>query len=145
MTGSWKLRCGSVAVSSDRNGSRSGIATLSRSVQMDLQISPLLAELNNSGLDLVAGVQHKECPWTVGGRPHCQTRHPDLAQPMIDFCVMAASPPGIVMVDYGASTIGQLLHLCEGHLLAELRPPPSPIGVIDDTIIRVCEYEIARG
>ena len=64
---------------------------------------------------------------------------------MINLTVMAAAPPRIVMVDYSASTFGQLLHLCEGHLLAELRPPPSPVGVIDDTIIRVCEYEFARG
>tara|TARA_R100000789_G_scaffold42911_3_gene44398 strand:+ start:1141 stop:1485 length:345 start_codon:yes stop_codon:yes gene_type:complete len=112
-------------------------------VQIYFQVSPFLAELINPGLDLFAGVQHKECPWTVSGRPHCQAWHPDFAQPIIDLSVMAASPPGIVMVDYGASTFGHLLHFGEGHLLSELRPPLSPIGVIDDTIIRVCEYEIA--
>ncbi|MCI5041077.1 MAG: hypothetical protein MRY81_15510 [Donghicola eburneus] len=64
---------------------------------------------------------------------------------MIDFGVMAASPPSIVMVDDGTSTFGHFLHLCERHLLSELRPPLSPIGVINDAIIRIGKDKIARG
>lgn len=114
-------------------------------MQMYLQISPLPTELFNSCLDLFAGVQHKECPGTVGGRPHCQARHPDFAKPMIDLGIMATSPPSVMMIDQSSSPLGQFLYLCERHLLAELRPPPSPICVIDYTIIWVCEYQVARG
>lgn len=61
---------------------------------------------------------------------------------MIDLGIMATRSSGIVMVDYGHSSIGQCLGFRERHLFAEGLPRRPARAVIDEAIVGIRKNDV---
>ncbi len=104
---------------------------------------PLNAKVSHPLLYFRIGVENKKGPWTVCGRPNRDTLGIKLFQPMIHFCVVTTSPPSVVVVDDRTPPLGDGTNFPKGHLLPKLCLPLSPIPIVDDTVVRVGEYNVA--
>ncbi|MER8523721.1 hypothetical protein NKH56_31085 [Mesorhizobium sp. M1076] len=114
-------------------------------MQAHFVVQPPSAELVRALSNLGIRIDDKKRATTVRRSPDCQCRPAKRANPMVDFCVVTAFEPAVVVIEYGAPACAEFTGLGQRQLLAESWRPPTPLTVVNEPIIRISKHEVSLG